>query len=209
MKTIKPAAWLLAALSSVMSAVPARANTDPSSLQLTVYEMRVSENADCSSPVTVFKDDAALPVDFAANASFGAGTIPNKTYHCMMSHISDQMTVVPLATVAPDCTAGQTYVQDIFNDNLIDVSIDPGGTTVTGTPSADEKPWIYFSDAPSASAANGCYQATLSGNGGPCVLTAVNLSGDATMSLVFDFDNKIGSANASCGANSAPSLSVR
>jgi len=200
---------LLLGMTFLLCAANLSANTNPTSLKLTVYEMRVSENTDCSDAVTVFSDPSATAVDFADHAVFGAGSLPKKTCRCMMFHMSDNMIVVPEADVAPGCTAGTTYTQDIFNDSSIDISIAPDGTTITGNLGTDDKPWAYFTDAPDAAAANNCWQATKSSTGGPCVLDALDLQSDTTKELIFDFDGKIGNAVGSCGANSAPTLSIR
>jgi hypothetical protein len=182
----------------------AAAFTNPASLTIKVLEVRLSTHKDCSSSVSVFKPASPSVMDFAAGPTLGSGAIPFGTYHCVAVHLSDIMTVIPAATTDDGlCVAGTSYQQDIFNTPAQgDISVDPvTGATINGTgdPSnvpleTEDDPWIYFSDDPTASSSNNCFQPTVGPNTiGPCVLSALPITANQTRSFVVDFDGLVGS----------------
>ena len=83
----------------MLSAVgTAQAVTNPSSVLLKIYEVRLSPNADCSQAVTIFTNPSGASRDLVQNPTLGSGAIPNGTYQCFMAHISDQIIYTPAAS---------------------------------------------------------------------------------------------------------------
>jgi len=185
----------------------AQAVTSPSSLVVKVFEMRVSTQSDCSTWATVFKTASPTSVDLIQNPTLGTGVSVDGLYHCVMFHISNIATVVPVTTDGA-CTAGTPYSISFFQNNAT-ASITPEGVPIQ--PSASEvDPWIYFNDSADANSANNCFRPTNVCNcGAPCPLTALSLSSDQTHTLVMNFDNKVdGTSTAQCILDQ-PVMSIR
>ena len=179
--------------------IGAQAMTSPSSSVVKVFEMRASVKSDCTGAVTVFKTASPTAVDLVGRPTFGSGTIADGTYHCLMFHIDDLITVVPQATTGV-CTAGSPVTMDIFSDPVNDVSITPEGTTIHATANTEDDPWVYFSDSTQALATNNCFEPNTSGCAcsGPCPLTALTLNSDQTHRLFIDFDNRVDGSGSVC-----------
>jgi hypothetical protein len=184
-----------------------QAGVNPSLLMIKVLEVRFSPNSDCSQSVTTYRNPAAQYQDFATNPALGSGALPQGTYHCIAIHLSDLMTARPAANDGIHCLTTTSFTQDIFNDPALDNSYTPEGTHIVGhgTPTPDDPgmieddPWVYFSDSSDASASNGCFQPTLTGTGGPCVLsTPIVMQGDQSHSLVVNFDGVINDNGSHC-----------
>ena len=193
----------------LLAASTAMANS-PASVLVRVFEMRASKNSDCSNAASIFKTTSPTVIDLVNNPTIGTGVIPDQTFHCIMFHVSDLVTVVPQSTDA-SCTAGQSYTFDMFKDPSTDQSINPdNGSIITGTNGEDD-PWIYFSDSPVAAATNSCFQPVPinCACSGPCPLSAFQVLTDQTRSLVINFDNKLGDfGNGVCTLH-PPALSIR
>jgi hypothetical protein len=182
------------------------APTSPSSLTVKVFEMRVSKNSDCSGSVTVFKTASPMSVDLVGNPTLGAGAIPDGTYHCVMFHIDDLITVVPQATTGA-CIAGSPTPMDIYTSGT-DVSVTPDGVKIPATPGEDD-PWVYFSDSALASTVNNCFEPNFTGCAcsGPCKLTTpLTISSDQTHSFVLDLDSRVDDVGGVCTVLLPPAL---
>jgi hypothetical protein len=184
----------------------------PSSVVVKVFEMRVSRNSNCSGSISVFSTGSPTPVDLFASPTFGSAVISTGTYHCVMFRISDSISFVPQTTEGT-CVAGTRYTYDIFQSGNPN-SVDP----TTGAPimatSSDDKPWIYFSDAASATmtqpagAILSCVQPTPSSGSNACAMATFSVFSDQARSLVMDFDLQIGPFVPPCALH-APVLSAR
>lgn len=183
-------------------AVNAQAQTSPSSTIVKVFEMMVSTSSDCSGPIMVFQTANPTPVDFAQLPTFGVGSIPDFTYHCLMFHIDDLITVVPQTTDGV-CVAASPSVVDIYSDPGEDYSVTPAGAPIIAHPGVEDDPWIYFSDSSQSSATNNCFAPNTNGCAcsGPCPLTAFAMRSDTTHTLVVDLDNKLVGSGAACTVN--------
>ena len=168
-----------------------QAATSPSSLIVKVFEMRVSKNSDCSDAVTIFRTASPTAVDLAGHPTLGVGAIPHGTYHCLMFHIDDLVTLVPLAADGL-CTGGPVTL-DIFGDAVNDLSVSPDGMAIHATANVSDFPWVYFSDSPLASTINNCFEPNHTGCvcSGPCPLTPLTVSSDRTLSLVLNLDDRV------------------
>jgi len=170
----------------------AQASTSPSSLIIKIYEMRVSMNPNCSDSHPVFATDSPTAVDMFGNHDLGSGTISTGTYHCVMFHISDNVTFTPIDGSQEYCTAGKPYTDDILPAGVN--SITPDGVPITGTGShtpltlSDDRPWIYLSDAPTAVTLNNtCFMSTK-----PCVMAPLVIVSDQPRALVMNATLQLG-----------------
>lgn len=148
-----------AAAASVMEGPDSNAQFGPaSSLVLKLYQLHISANADCSSPVLVQdlgatgadRDFMAHPVLFSATPSTG-------TYQCVMFTMSDVLKV-KTATTFGGCVAGTEYAGDIYREGESDW-LDVNGNTVIGTGTeevpVDSHVTIFFTRDPAAAMARG------------------------------------------------------
>jgi hypothetical protein len=192
-------------LGSVINARATTSPTSPASSIVKVFEMRASVNSDCSSPTVVFKTASPAADDLSGIPTFGSGAIPDGTYHCLMFHIDDQITVVPQATTG-SCTAGSAVTMDIYS-TTDDVSFTPEGVKIPATTGEDD-PWVYFSDSSQAAASNNCFEPNTNGCAcsGPCPLSALTLTSDQTHRLIINLDNRINGSGASCALLLPPAM---
>ena len=184
----------------------AQAFTDPSSVKIKIYEIRMSHSADCSNAIRVVSNPGGVTTDFVANPSLGAGAIPNGQYQCVAVKLSNVISYVPAADDLPNCTANATYQRSVFHTGGGQTtSIDPDGNTITpigDSQDLTENPfWAYFKigggtqDCKSPAAA--------------CTLTnPINVSGDRTGTVVVDFDGKVDGSHVPCDVQ-APVFSFR
>jgi hypothetical protein len=188
-------------------AMNGQATTSPSSLIVKVFEMRVSKNSDCTAAITVFKTASPTAVDLISQPVLGSGSIPDGTYHCLMFHVDDLVTLVPMATTGV-CTGGVPVTLDMFSDPVNDVSISPDGMVIHATPGGEDDPWVYFSDSNQALAVNNCFEPNTSGCAcsGPCPLTPLTISSDQTHNLVLDLVNRVDGSGSSCTLLLPPGL---
>jgi len=176
-------------------ATPLYALTNPSQVLMKIEEVRLSPNADCSAPVSVFSTASPTPEDMVSNPTLGRGAIPNGVYRCLMIHMSDEITYTPAQDDGTSCLASTTYTRDIFRTG--DSSTAPDGSLIAGRGASaqsgtEDFPWTYFSTGGSHS--NTCYQPS-----SPCVLSSpIVVSGDHTSTFVMDFDNQIDGSGSFC-----------
>jgi hypothetical protein len=185
----------------------AHAFTDPSSVQIKIYEVRMSHSADCSNSIRVVSNPIGVTTDFVTNPSLGSGAIPNGQYQCVMVKLSNVLTYVPSVNDGANCLGGTTYNRSVFHGGPGQTnSIDPDGNTITpiGVDSSNltENPfWAYFKIG---GGTQDCKSPATA-----CTLTnPVNISGDRTGTLVVDFDGKIDGSNNPCDVQ-APVFSFR
>ncbi len=188
----------------------AKALTSASSVKVKVFEMRASVNSDCSGAVTIFKTDNPTPVDLMTNPLLGSGALTNGTYHCLMFHIDDILTVVPQTTDG-SCTAGTAYNLDIFTDQFQNLSATPEGVVILAHPGIEDDPWIYFNDSTATALTNDCFAKVNDGCSvcsGPCRMTPLNETSDQTHSLVINTNFKVDGSSTTC-VMLQPVMSIR
>jgi len=184
------------ALVGICAWVPsAKAVTNPSSVKIKIFEMRLSQSANCSNSITVFSNGAGTTQDMVNNPTLGAGAIPNGSYKCVMVKISNLISYVPVA-IDGACVPGTTYQRNIFRAGS--TSVDPNGNVIHGQGATSSDLievdfWAYFAIG-----------GTVSGQGNSCnspsnactLSTPITITSDRTGTLVTDFDGQIdGSSN--------------
>lgn len=131
---------LLPIIFSILIPIAAQADTDATSIKLTVHQVAVALNEDCSSPIVIFTSPSAAGTesDFLAAPTLGSGTLGSGTYNCVMITIEDAIKFKPLANDGTKCTAGAEYTIDLCRNtassdahsSMADVLV---GTTTTST----------------------------------------------------------------------------
>jgi len=101
-------------------------NGDPTSLKMKIYEVLVSANADCTSPVSLCTHSGAdAIIDLVSNPTLCSGSPAAGTYQCIILKISDTFTFKPDATAAANvpggiCVAGADSQMDIYREGEAD-----------------------------------------------------------------------------------------
>ncbi len=132
----------------------------PAHLNITMYALYLSSNADCSDPVLVQDYGAAGQVkDFAANPVLFSAEPAAGTYGCMGFVMSDVLVMQPERSFGP-CDASVTYDGDIYRDGESDW-LDVHGEPIIGHggdgmgQGVDDHVTIFFSADTSAALARG------------------------------------------------------
>jgi hypothetical protein len=200
---------------ALMASQPVFANVnngvDPGYVKIKVYEMRVSPNADCSNPITVFQNAAPAYQDFAHNPTLGAGAIPNGTYKCVLMKMSDFIHYTPATTnpgwahSPPACVVGTDKVSDVGHD---EDAVDPDGTShAMGAAGTENIVWLYVRQGASSNSGN-----SFAPTGGIPLTSPLVVNGDGAHTMVFDFSGRIGeelnNSTWDCGCD-APTLGFR
>jgi hypothetical protein len=215
------------------SSFAADSGLSPSSVQITIYSVSVSSNADCSNASAVATYPGGQIFDFEANPTIFSGAVPNGTYPCVILQMSDQITFVPATTsttgncvtgtpvTTPVCNSanGQKYQQMTVNvDNTVTFGAVLPCTAAIGN--AGEVVPLVLSTAstlthgnlvpfiqPSAGTISDCEGGVASGCGinlvGPFVVSATT-SG----TFVVNFQGQVADQGGECGLE-APTFSFR
>ena len=123
---------LVMALSGVISlSSAAQAFTDPSSVRIKIYEIRLSHASDCSNSVRIVNNPGGAVTDFVTNPTIGAGAVPNGAYQCIMVKLSNLITFTPAST-DNNCVAVTSYTRNVFQapGGGQTNSIDPDGNVL-------------------------------------------------------------------------------
>ncbi len=136
---------------------------DPSSIQIGMYALWISQNADCSNAVLVQDNGTTAQYkDFVASPTLFTGTPANGSYKCVAVKMSDVIKFQS-ATAFAQCALNTDYTIDIYRS---DNSSDPSGVfkdinlnpiTASGTDQApvDDHVTIILTRDPSAAVARG------------------------------------------------------
>lgn len=121
---------------------------EPAQVNVTVYQLWASLNADCSDPIKVIDNGATgRTSNIVTGPDLGEGTLPpDGTYNCLIMVIKDNVQIVPATTGTipvgacdqssiatalncgdADCVAGQAYDQITCN-NMAQADPLPDGT---------------------------------------------------------------------------------
>ncbi len=184
---------------------------DPSYVKVKVYEVRVSQNANCTGGVTVYRDNAPSYTDWTNGPTLGAGAVPNGSYNCVMLKMSDYIHYTP-ATLSGSwshgvCAVGTDYVLDVAHDES---AIDPDGVSQSLGPRGTENiVWLYVRTG-GALAGSQSISAWIP-TGGIALTSPLVISGDRSQTMVFDFSGRVGESNDSgwsCNCE-APTMGFR
>ncbi len=195
MKSLK---FLLAAAVVAGVSLPARAVDigDPSAVNLKILAAWVSPNVGCTDAVQIFSDPSVAYKNMMANPTFGAGTIANGTYPCVIFKVSDAIkTTSAYNSTSGHCIAGTEYVQDIFR--APETSSCPDGTTATGVTNAlgaEQTPCIYFRVGGTGGGAFDAAHAIAISN-------AWAVASDSDGTFVMDFTGKQVDSGVDCGVD--------
>ena len=194
-----------AALSLIpLAQATAQVTVNPSSVMIKVYQMMISPNADCSSPISVSNITNPTYQEMTANPTIISGNVPPGTYKCVMMSINSLIKYTPATSDGSACVAGTQYQREVCRGGQ-SFGTPTGGTgscPATSTyDTANNVPfWVYFSvtgTAPSNNQPNGLgnYAATPFLLASPLVVT-----GSQSITFVVDFDGKIQSDTAGNGS---------
>lgn len=183
-------------------------NVDPSEMNLKIYKFAVSENADCSSPITVYENSNPTSTNFLGNPTIGTGSVADGTYPCIIFEVSDNFTFKP-ATSEGNCVAGTAYTLDICrpDSGVTSTLVDGTVTTCTGSSepprvAGDDRIAIYMSTG-------GTTDAEAFSPGSPITLgSAFTVSGNAVATFVVNGTGAVESQADSCDMG-APAFSFQ
>lgn len=175
----------------------AHSATSPSEVMVTIKEVWVSPNADCTGMTRIYNNPSATAQDMVDGPTFGSVTVPNGTYQCVAWKMSDYLSFRPVANDAPGCTAGTNYDVDLFRDEDPDLtSTCPDGSVITATGSTSTR-----------SEDNMCIYLSVNGNNTnygmrptePFLLTSPYVvDGDQNGTMVTDFTGKVANNFGDC-----------
>jgi len=199
----------LAVLSSgiVINTVSCWAATDPSEVNIKIYELWVSTNSDCTNMTRIYNEANPSYQNMVNGPTFGQASVPNGTYNCVAWKMSDILSYRPAANEGNDCVQGTLYTRDLFRADSTEPSICPDGATINGTGTManqiEDKMCIYVSVGGSNDPDAGMEPSN------PFTLTnAFVVNGDVNGTMVTDFRGKVIDAGNECDCE-APDFSFR
>ena len=139
----KPRHCLAAVAAFLLS--PAALAVNASSTIATVYQVAISQNADCTNPTVIFSSVAGKRVDLVKKPYIGGGFVNDGTYRCLMMTVANSLVLTPSSSALPGCVAGTPFVSNPCLGGTTDL-LDVGSTTATSTAcSSSGKVTIYAS----------------------------------------------------------------
>ncbi len=161
---------------------------DPRYVNVKVYEVRLSQNANCTGGISVFRNASPSYQDWVNSPTLGSGAIPNGTYNCVMVKMSDYIHYTPSTTDGSwthgVCTVGTDNVLDVAHD---EIAIDPDGNSQSlGVEGTESIVWLYV-----RTGATGTGQNTWVPTGGIALTSPLVVNGDGTHTMIFDFSNQV------------------
>jgi len=143
--------YLLALLIS-LSILPVWAadlSLNPSSLKLKIYAMYVSTNVLCTNPTLVLTVSNPTYTDILSSPNFGAGTLADGTYPCVMFLMSSVIKYTTATTSTSNhCVGGTEYTGDVCQTG--DSSTLADGSTTTCTTNTADQVLLYLTTAVTA-----------------------------------------------------------
>lgn len=120
--------------------ITTHALTSPTSLKLTIHQVAVALNEDCSSPIVIFTSGNAAGTEsnLLISPALGSGNLANGTYNCIMITMEDAIKFTPTANDGASCLGGTEYTIDLCRNtasssahqSMTDILV---GTTTTNT----------------------------------------------------------------------------
>lgn len=129
----------------------------PAQLNFGIYKLLLSENADCSDPITAVDHGADdVVTDLATNPTLFSASPPNGTYKCIIIRHNDVISYKS-AVAQGSCNTTTTYSFDSLRaDSETTPQKDPDGNEYeargTSTSFVEDKPYIYITSAAGRSA---------------------------------------------------------
>jgi len=134
----------------------------PTSLNLDIYALYVSQNEDCTDAIEIFDNgNTPLEVDIYSTNTLFSGVIANGTYNCiamkMSDNISYQVDSTAVAAHGPECVSvSTTHSGDLYRHGEADDGLfkDHEGNAIDATGSAgspsEDRIFTFASTNPSA-----------------------------------------------------------
>ncbi len=139
--------YLLLLASIIITPTSWAATTNASSAILHVYGAYLAESGDCSNPIKfVDNSGSAQSFDMVTTPTLGQGTVPAKTYNCLIIEMTDRVDFVPTTTTG-NCTAGTSYTRYVCQAGSSSTNPTTGAVTAcTGTSqTGEDHVFIYIS----------------------------------------------------------------
>jgi hypothetical protein len=178
-----------------LAPVAAQVTVNPSSVQIKVYQVMISSNADCTNPISVSNITNPTYQEMTANPTLLSGNVPPGTYKCLIVSSNSLIKYTPAASDGAACVAGTQYQREVCRGGQ-GFAIPTGGTgtcpATSVSDTANNVPtWTYFSVTGTASSNNqpnglGNYPSIPMLLPSPLVIT-----GNQSITFVLDFDGKI------------------
>lgn len=170
----------------------------PASMSITMYDLYLSPNTDCSGATLVQSyGSAGVVKDFTASPTLFQADVAAGTYPCVAIHLSDVIGFTS-ANAGAVCQTGVQYWMDIYRPDQNDTWLDPSlvAIPVSGTDSApsNDRPWIYFTTDTAAAMAAGYSH-------GQTIQLTNSLTVPSTVTFVWDATNAVGEDAGLCGMN--------
>ncbi len=186
----------------------------PTTLNMKIYQIWVSANADCSSPVSVCTHSGAeAQMDLVSGPTLCTGSPAAGTYPCMILKMSDTFKFKPDATAAASvpggiCTAGADTYMDIYRGDDADANtwkdmsnvVIPSTGTVATSGAVEDTVYIFATTNPAAVAGTTVPHQVVT------LTAAMTVPGQAT--FYTDFSNQFSVNGANCWIE-APTMGFR
>src|SRR5687767_10622654 len=98
--------FVLVTAALLVAHTPIRAAVSPSEVNIKIYELWISPNADCSGLTRVYNEPDASAQNMVNGPTFANVNVANGTYHCVAWRMSDIISYRPAANDGNDCVQG-------------------------------------------------------------------------------------------------------
>ncbi len=184
------------------------AATSPSEVNIKIYKLWVSRDANCNNLTLIYNNPNATYQNMVAGPEFGEIDVANGAYTCVAWLMSDIISYRPVANDGNDCVANTLYTRDLFrSDNGSGSHTCPDGTVKTGSGTnaspVEDGMCIYLSVSGSNDNEAGHSPSLPFVMGSPFIVNS-NKTGE----MVTDFTNKISDVGSECDCD-APEFDFR
>ena len=203
-------------LGAVLFANSSFGAVSPSSVQVTVYAVAVSQYQDCSNPTIVGNYPEGQIFDFKQNPAIFNGTVPQGTYPCVILQMSDVITFIPAESDGVSCVSGTTYSASVCRPSnsgqYTPMTISLNNAITYGTTTActgNDVVTTFISTLSTGVDGLAFLQPDEDNIGNGLTLgSPFIVSGTSAGTFVVDFDNQIASNGGNCTLN-RPSMTFR
>lgn len=197
---------LILLLAAVSVNVTAMAAVNPSSVKLRIFHAYVSENGDCSSPITLVTaadQTNGDEFDMVQGPTMGEGFLPPKKFKCFIMDMSDQVVVSP-ATSEGNCVAGQSFTIDVCRPASGQPVQNPFTGVTSNCTSGRDRVYVYVStdsgDTGASGSANSFRPPGSAGDMTRGIKLQNEIDGTAKGgAFIFNANNKVQDEGSSCG----------
>jgi len=184
------------------SAYSVETGISPTSLNVKITKILVSESFYCTSPVTVYDNASASYSDMLLGPALGEGSIPNGAYNCIILELSDTIKPTPDAN-SGNCSNGVEYNHDICSSGSFQLA---DGTT--GTCSGSEQTVaIYISTISTGTGSSFLPPTSADVTNGTRMNGQLIVSGSTSGTFKFDAAGLITDNGSSCDLTAQPTIS--